>query len=81
MINIQEPRQVKFINILKGIHILLQYDCTAGISINLNFTSPAYCIDVSVDSQDLFPQDLEELHQLGWKEIDRGHYTEWYYLD
>jgi hypothetical protein len=81
MINIQEPRQIKFANILKGISILLQYDCTADISINPNFTSPAYCIDTSVDSKDLFPQDLEELHQLGWKEIDRGHYIEWYYLD
>lgn len=81
MINIPEPQKVKLANILKGIRILLRYDCTADISINTNYYSPAYCIHISVDLQDLFPQDIEELHQLGWKEIDLGHYIEWYYLD
>ena len=82
-INIQEPQNLKLSYFLKGIAILMRYDCTSSINIGTTeaYYSPTYCIDTSIDSQDLTIEDLNELEQLGWKELDQGYYTTWYYQD
>lgn len=75
-ISIQEPQKKDLANLLKGIAILTRYDCTASKSINRD----SFSIEVSVDSQDLDANDLQELkEELGWKEVDRGYFTEWQY--
>lgn len=66
MISIQEPEKRKLANLLKGIAILMKYDCTADINIGDSegaFYFPTYVIQINADSEDFEKKDLEEIRQ------------------
>lgn len=84
MISIQEPEKRKLANLLKGIAILMKYDCTADISIGdreMAFYSPIYVISVNADSEDFEKEDLQELKELGWTKEKDYNWDNWYYKD
>lgn len=82
LINIQEPQKKDLANLLKGISILMRYDCTASKDIYIdNYDFIVFSIETSVDSQDLDVEDLHKLEQLGWKGVDQDYFTEWCYRD
>lgn len=83
MISIQEPEKRKLANLLKGIAILMKYDCTADISIGAKeaFYAPTYVISVNTDSEDFESKDLEQLKELGWTKEKDYNWDNWYYRD
>lgn len=84
MINIQEPEKRKLANLLKGIVILMKYDCTADIQIVTEedfYVRPMYLISVNADSENFESKDLEELRELGWSKEKDYNWDNWYYQD
>lgn len=82
MISIQEPEKKHLANLLKGIAILMKYDCTADIRIVTEgdfYVIPMYVISVNVDSEDFESRDLEELKELGWTKEKDYSWDNWYY--
>lgn len=82
MISIQEPEKKKLANLLRGIAILMKYDCTADISIVTEedfYVVPMYLISVNADSEDFESKDLVRLKELGWTKEKGYNWDNWYY--
>lgn len=82
MISIQEPEKKHLANLLKGIAILMKYDCTADIRIVTEedfYVRPMYLIGANADSEDFEKEDLENLEKLGWSKEKSYNWDNWYY--